>query len=220
MSFNISLQDIPTFFEPTAPLPVLPTLLCQTEIGKMQSSDALLGQEELRTGPMRHERSKVRFAPYPSGSRKQNSKSLPVESNSDFESDLSSLSSSDSGDLEDDDLISKPEGEAGRPGRGGYNLEESLGWPTKEYRRLKVRVVLHFIKLLLNLSNRNISRNLSTSTLFSTRIFLLNLWLPLPLFKLWYVSHACLVDRFFMFTPLGLSEVSHLGSLCQLLACH
>lgn len=37
-------------------------------------------------------------------------------------------------------LIPKPEGEAGRPGRGGYTLSQSLGWKTKEYRRFTVRV--------------------------------------------------------------------------------
>jgi hypothetical protein len=49
---------------------------------------------------------------------------------------LSSLSSLT--DLDDDPLILKPEGEAGRPGRGGYNLEETLSWKRKDFVRLKV----------------------------------------------------------------------------------
>ncbi|KAF4582615.1 hypothetical protein EYR40_002538 [Pleurotus pulmonarius] len=28
-------------------------------------------------------------------------------------------------------MIEKPPGEAGRPGRGGYNLEKTLGWDSK-----------------------------------------------------------------------------------------
>jgi len=35
-------------------------------------------------------------------------------------------------------LIPKPDGEAGRPGRGGYNLEETLRWKKKEFKAVKV----------------------------------------------------------------------------------
>jgi hypothetical protein len=41
-------------------------------------------------------------------------------------------------DADVDALIQKPEGEAGRPGRGGYNLEVAVGWSAKEYNELKV----------------------------------------------------------------------------------
>ncbi len=40
-----------------------------------------------------------------------------------------------------DELIPKPEGEAGRPKRGGYNLQKALGWPTNEYLRFKVEQI-------------------------------------------------------------------------------
>ncbi|KAJ3833454.1 hypothetical protein F5878DRAFT_645937 [Lentinula raphanica] len=33
--------------------------------------------------------------------------------------------------------IPKPEGEAGRPGRGGYNLEATLNWPKKRFKEVK-----------------------------------------------------------------------------------
>ncbi|KJA13198.1 hypothetical protein HYPSUDRAFT_60039 [Hypholoma sublateritium FD-334 SS-4] len=36
------------------------------------------------------------------------------------------------------ELIPKPEGEAGRPKRGGYNLQKTLGWPTNDYLRFKL----------------------------------------------------------------------------------
>jgi hypothetical protein len=35
--------------------------------------------------------------------------------------------------------IPKPDGEPGRPGRGGYNLQEALAWDSKSFQRLKVR---------------------------------------------------------------------------------
>jgi hypothetical protein len=35
--------------------------------------------------------------------------------------------------------IPKPQGEAGRPGRGGYNLERMLNWEPKSFKLLKVR---------------------------------------------------------------------------------
>jgi hypothetical protein len=34
--------------------------------------------------------------------------------------------------------IPRPTGEVGRPGRGGYNLEEKLAWAPDEYEKLKV----------------------------------------------------------------------------------
>ena len=179
-SGEASFQEIPLFFGPSAPPPALPILLAQTEIGNMRSSDKLLGQEELATSFARRRehskaRSAVRFSPYPSSSKKTNA----VDSTSSL-SDLSSLSDSDS---DDDDLISKPKGEAGRPGRGGYNLEEALDWPGNEYRRLKVGLCLECLPCL-TCSNRNISRNLLTSTLSRTRTFAHNLPLLLPLLKL------------------------------------
>jgi len=178
-----SFQEIPSFFEPTVPPPTMPILLTQTEIGKMRSSDKLLGQEEVGQRSVQQERSKVPFTPYPSRINKQINTD---DSDSDSLSDLSSLSDSD---LDDDDLISKPEGEAGRPGQGGYNLEEALSWPKKEYRQLKVTLLLHSLTFLTFL-NRNMSKNLSRNTLYQTRTFLLNLLRLLPLLMLWYVLHA------------------------------
>ncbi|KAH9478874.1 hypothetical protein JR316_0009336 [Psilocybe cubensis] len=35
-------------------------------------------------------------------------------------------------------LIPKPDGEVGRPRRGGYNLEKQLGWNKRDYMELKV----------------------------------------------------------------------------------
>ncbi|KAI5999631.1 hypothetical protein EDD15DRAFT_2193672 [Pisolithus albus] len=49
------------------------------------------------------------------------------------ESSLSSLESK----LGASDKIPKPSGEAGRPGRGGYNLEDQLGWGEDGFKSLK-----------------------------------------------------------------------------------
>lgn len=50
----------------------------------------------------------------------------------------SSLSSLDSETETEDIKIPKPVGEAGRPGRGGYNLEEQMAWEDQRVKSLKV----------------------------------------------------------------------------------
>ncbi|KAL0060292.1 hypothetical protein AAF712_012915 [Marasmius tenuissimus] len=45
----------------------------------------------------------------------------------------------DDSDSENLPMIPKPEGEAGRPRRGGYNLEEQLKWDDKFMKQVKVR---------------------------------------------------------------------------------
>jgi hypothetical protein len=45
-------------------------------------------------------------------------------------------------------LIPKPEGDAGRPGRGGYNLEVVLGWKKKDFVAVKV-LFRHFLSFRL-----------------------------------------------------------------------
>ncbi|KAI5984814.1 hypothetical protein EDC04DRAFT_2615578 [Pisolithus marmoratus] len=62
----------------------------------------------------------------------EHSESSPAPS----ESSLSSLESEPGAD----DKIPKPSGEVGRPGHGGYNLEEQLGWGEDGFKRLKVSV--------------------------------------------------------------------------------
>jgi hypothetical protein len=46
------------------------------------------------------------------------------------------------------DLIQKPDGEAGRPGRGGYNLEKVLNWKKQDFKAVKVFLLLRNILLL------------------------------------------------------------------------
>ena len=52
------------------------------------------------------------------------------------ESSLSSIAS----EQEASEKIPKLIGEAGRPGRGGYNLEEQLGWGEEGFKALKVNL--------------------------------------------------------------------------------
>jgi len=84
------------------------------------------------------------------------SESSDSESERGPDSDLASdKDDNDKDDNDNDDngsrsgVIPKPEGEAGRPGRGGYNLEESLEWRSKDYERLKVRTMSSSYTLLI-----------------------------------------------------------------------
>ncbi|KAJ8089190.1 hypothetical protein PM082_014438 [Marasmius tenuissimus] len=53
--------------------------------------------------------------------------------------------------LDDDELIPKPKGEAGRPGSGGYTVEKVLGWPEQKHTAVKEYVKEQVLKTL-NLS--------------------------------------------------------------------
>ena len=72
---------------------------------------------------------------------------------------------------EEESKIVKPEGEAGRPNRGGYNLQVVLGWPPADYGKVKVGFVLRSseINLFLNRSTFIISW---THTLMSLKPYL------------------------------------------------
>ncbi|KAJ3794266.1 hypothetical protein GGU11DRAFT_845698 [Lentinula aff. detonsa] len=51
--------------------------------------------------------------------------------------------------------IPKPDGEAGRPGRGGYNLQATLKWPVKKWRSGFIRTsVLETLDCSLSLSDQ------------------------------------------------------------------
>lgn len=47
--------------------------------------------------------------------------------------------------------IPKPEGENGRPNRGGYTLSKVLGWPAKDYRAAQVRILSCGLSLISNI---------------------------------------------------------------------
>ena len=139
---SASLTTILPFFEPGAPPPTLPILIAQTEVGTLDTPRKLLAQEEIGSGPT-VARSSVRYTPYPKLAKwlvdhaRKSHKHNNIHSDQDnTDSDMTSLTDSDS---DASQLIPKPDGEAGRPGRGGYNLEEALKWEHKKYLRVKVR---------------------------------------------------------------------------------
>lgn len=138
MVVNGALQDVPAFFKPDAPPPTLPIPIAQTEVGRIHTNK-LLAQEELGPNPS-HLQSSIKGSST-STPQKTTPKKVVIESpgsDSGSDSSLSELESDSDSDSDSDNLIPKPDGEAGRPGRGGYNLEEALAWDKREYRRLKV----------------------------------------------------------------------------------
>ena len=42
--------------------------------------------------------------------------------------------------------IPKPPGEAGRPGSGGYNLKDALGWSKQDYDKVQVSLLVYAMK--------------------------------------------------------------------------
>ena len=157
-----SFIAIAPFFEPGAPPPALPIPLAQTELETLAATPCkLLAQEEIShlhdtprpdmpSAPTVNVR---RHIPVPSMmpvSRRSGNCLKPVtkppipvrhkspSTSSESSSQQSDADLKDSDSDTDDEQIPKPTGKAGRPGRGGYNLEESLAWDPKEYTKLKV----------------------------------------------------------------------------------
>ena len=146
---SASLAIIPPYFEPGAPPPTLPILIAQTEVGIVNTPCKLLAQEEIGSGPTvaRSARSNARYTPYPKSAPRHPLPSKPHNedhdegSDSPSDSELTSINDTDS-ECDDSHLIAKPDGEAGRPGRGGYNLEGALKWEHKKYLKVKVSLLV------------------------------------------------------------------------------
>ncbi|KIK60667.1 hypothetical protein GYMLUDRAFT_244242 [Collybiopsis luxurians FD-317 M1] len=60
----------------------------------------------------------------------------PLTTSTRPESPLTPKPNSDAASNENEDQIPKPVSEAGRPGRGGYNLQEKLGWPAQRFKNV------------------------------------------------------------------------------------
>lgn len=133
-------------YKPGAPPPPLFLLTSQMDVSYNPfHSGTLTAHEELPTNsPKRHNSvpaiprssSAVRFHSLPP----RQTDSIPE----DLESALTELTSDSGSDSDSDELegirkISKPQGEAGRPGRGGYTLQVALGWDAKNHKKLSVR---------------------------------------------------------------------------------
>ncbi|KAI6017357.1 hypothetical protein BKA83DRAFT_18549 [Pisolithus microcarpus] len=77
--------------------------------------------------------------PVPKSSGKVAEKSVTIIEDQSLDSPSSSESSLSSWDEDESDRkkIPKPNGEVGRPGCGGYNLEDQLGWGKDGFKKLK-----------------------------------------------------------------------------------
>lgn len=125
---------VPPFFEPGAPSPMIPVLTSQTEFINSNLHSTILTEELPRTQRVRHATPTAHKIPlFHAHSPSPHSTESSISSDNDNTGD-STASESDS----EDGLIAKPPGEAGRPGRGGYNLEIELAWDSKKFHKLKV----------------------------------------------------------------------------------
>lgn len=71
-------------------------------------------------------------------SRSHSQTPIPSDSSSSLDSASDSGSSTSTESLSEEPKIPKPAGEPGRPGRGGYTLQEALDWNPKAYNKFKV----------------------------------------------------------------------------------
>lgn len=138
------------FYEPGAPPPPLPLLTAQTDLIdnplrplRLTNAEPLPRSGTARATTSAHPRlTKVTSSRCTSPPSDSSSDPNLSESGSDISELSDSDSSSDSGSA--DVKIPKPPGEAGRPGRGGYTLEEALDWNSKTFKKLKVRSPFHY----------------------------------------------------------------------------
>ena len=125
--------SITPFFEPGAPAHTMHLLTSKTKFLPAQST-TILTQElpraptrpkvESSKGPHKLIPPRCLSAPF----SEDDSCSSPSDPDNSDELSHSITSDSDS----DDGLIPKPPGEAGRPQRGGYNLELELSWDPRQ----------------------------------------------------------------------------------------
>ncbi|KAG2135314.1 hypothetical protein DEU56DRAFT_913417 [Suillus clintonianus] len=125
------------FYESEGPPQALPLLTYHTEMFCPALSFVLISsQEEMAFSTLllrRHTLTPSRvFMTMSRGTTPSLLARLPPNEASTYSS-LSSIDSKDS-------KIPKPDGEVGRPGRGGYNLEMALNWDDEHFKNLKACV--------------------------------------------------------------------------------
>jgi hypothetical protein len=131
-------ETTPFYEDRTSPPPALPLLTAQTDpLYFFPPRMKLLVQDDFAAIPSRHNK---RFSPYVKlGVRFSN-----IEGSRETLYSQRSVGESSS-DLEKEGKIPKPFGEVGRPGRGGYNLEEILRWKPKNFEKLKVHFSINVV---------------------------------------------------------------------------
>lgn len=110
-----------------------PMIRSQTPMTHSQTPVAITGHAVEKRVRFKHKRAKSRASKSPTP------EDSIVSDGDSSDTDSSSVLST-STDTDDDDKIPKPDGEPGRPGRGGYNLERAINWPAKEYKKLKASI--------------------------------------------------------------------------------
>lgn len=151
---------IPPFYEPGAPPAPLPLLTSQTDLFYNSPPQAtIVAMEEFPPnisdfpknvtfstgGVTRTSKGVARRAhkPYSKPPHVTSAHNSNIRVTDHFpnqpEDDIESEEEEDDDDDDDDeDMIPKPAGEAGRPGRGGYNLKDALEWDSKALKKLRV----------------------------------------------------------------------------------
>ncbi|PPQ93401.1 LOW QUALITY PROTEIN: hypothetical protein CVT25_004684 [Psilocybe cyanescens] len=116
----------------------------------VDSSDSQSGDEEDEEDELESGSELVKLIPKSKGKAGTTQRRAPTPKRVAFNEDMNVDSSdSQSGDEEDEEdelesgselvkLIPKPKGEAGRPGSGGYNLQEELAWSERTYEAVVV----------------------------------------------------------------------------------
>ena len=137
------------FYEPEGPPEALPLLTYHTEMFcPTTTSISISWQEEMVFFPRsltRRTATPSRLFTTPSRavtpifSRPPTPKVAKAVSFSAEQISQASIGSSLSSIASHESKIPKPDGEAGRPSRGGYNLESALKWDTNRFKTFKVR---------------------------------------------------------------------------------
>ena len=137
-------RKVPAFFDSINSPTAGSAITSQAERPKTPPTSALSFQSELPTNMLRRSQTpqlvvnksiekQVRFQHKRASSVLTRSATPESSIASSDESDSGATVSTDT-DNPDCSKIPKPEGEPGRPGRGGYNLERAIDWPVKDYK--------------------------------------------------------------------------------------
>jgi hypothetical protein len=159
-------HPVPAFFDMGDGILPMPLLSFQAEMIYQPCTPVIVSaMEEMATSPASTKKlPSVHFAPRPPKlARLETEIILPEASDGQLQKrqrlehspapSESSLSSLDE-DLVGSGKVPKPHGEAGRPGRGGYNLEEKLGWGEHESNKLKVGISEEALQTKIDTINR------------------------------------------------------------------
>ncbi|KIM64207.1 hypothetical protein SCLCIDRAFT_23549 [Scleroderma citrinum Foug A] len=145
----MSPTSVPAFADPSLPLPVIPVL--SSHINLVFTPPIILSSREELVFIPAAPPTTVKLIPQPAHCKSTLQPAhhpVPESSSTDDDDDMSdgaslesSLTSLESGTIK----IPKPEEEAGRPGRGGYNLKAQLAWNPATFSKLK-KFVHHSVK--------------------------------------------------------------------------